>query len=187
MKTIAALILPLVLSINLSAEVTYTTETPKLSEKGRLQITIGRRDDAVVHRILRIDRNNKGIFSEYVEQFYIEGKVVLMLSEINDDYMIDCQNLGSSVVSLYYKKGHDKPEKMLVGKDEGTSEMYIETDDGTHISVLDEGRKAFLKTLAPLKVREKANKPNKALVPTPMSVTPAANAPVAPATGAAHL
>jgi hypothetical protein len=29
--------------------------------------------------------------------------------------------------------------------------------------------------------------PNQTLVPTPMSVTPAANAPVAPATGAAHL
>jgi hypothetical protein len=31
------------------------------------------------------------------------------------------------------------------------------------------------------------NKPNKALVPTPVSVTPAAGAPVAPDTGAAHL
>jgi hypothetical protein len=31
------------------------------------------------------------------------------------------------------------------------------------------------------------SRPNQALVPTPMSVTPAADAPVAPATGAAHL
>jgi hypothetical protein len=35
--------------------------------------------------------------------------------------------------------------------------------------------------------RIKTKEPNQALVPTPMSVTPAAGAPVAPATGAAHL
>lgn len=34
---------------------------------------------------------------------------------------------------------------------------------------------------------EESGRPNQALVPTPMSVTPAAGAPVAPATGAAHL
>ena len=40
---------------------------------------------------------------------------------------------------------------------------------------------------APPSLPDKQPEPNKALVPTPMSVTPAASAPVAPATGAAHL
>ncbi len=45
------------------------------------------------------------------------------------------------------------------------------------------------KRVIAIAVRENKNdkRPNKALVPTPMSVTPAASAPVAPATGAAHL
>ena len=55
----------------------------------------------------------------------------------------------------------------------------------TTIRKSEDAKAAFLRGL--LRARDLENAPNKAPDPTPMSVTPAADAPVAPATGAAQL
>src|ERR1700677_1565219 len=116
------LALVLLLSVNCRADVIYTTEAPRVSAKGRLQTTTGKRGDSVIHKIIRIDRGNVGTFREFIEDFYVDGTVVLSLSELKGNYMVDCHDLGTGVISLYFPAGSHRPEKILAGRDQATSE-----------------------------------------------------------------
>ena len=161
MKNVTGCVLALALSLNLFADVTYTTEALKTSEKGRLLTTTGKRGEVLVHKITRIDRGNKGTFSEYIEEFYVDGVSVLRFSEINGDYMVDCRNLGTGVMSLYYRGENQRPERLLVGRNEASAEVYIRTENGFHVAITDEDRKQFLTKLKPLP--DESNRPNQAL------------------------
>jgi len=169
------------------AEVSYIVAPVKESAKGRLETTTGVRDKTLVYRLTRIDRGNKGSYSEYIEDFFIDGALVLRFSEINGDRMTDCKNLGAGVVSFYYRAQGLRPEKILVGKDQSSAEVYVLDEQGFYRAFTDERRINFLKTLPPMPEVWNEKRPNQALVPTATAVTPAADAPAAPAAAAAHL
>jgi hypothetical protein len=131
------------------ADVTYEKGPIRVSEKGRLQTILGRRGDVTVHKITLIDRGDSGTFSEFVEDFFVDGVNVLRLSKIKGDYMIDCRSLGTGIVSLYYRGERGRPEKVVVGESERTAELFIIADNEIHTAVPDANRVSFLEHVEP--------------------------------------
>jgi len=170
----------------LNAEVGYITEPIRESEKGRLQIITGRRGDSLVYRAVLIDKEKKGRFDSHIEEFYSDGAVVLNISDVGGIPIIRVQSDKPSLTDVYLVYGANrwKPEKVLV-KRGSESDFYQLGGDGLFHSATDKERDELVIKLD--RINGDEIMPNKALVPTVMSVTPAADAPVAPATTAAHL
>jgi len=169
------------------ADVVYDVAPIKVAEAGRLEVTSGLRGKVRIYRLTRIDRGNRGTFSDYIEDFFVDGVIVLRLSQLKGDRMVDCRNLGSGVVTFYYRGKESKPEKILIGKNESSSEIYQLDEHGFYRAVTDEDRTKFLRewTTIPDPIQVKA--PNQHLPdPTSPSVTPPAGAGGAPSVNADH-
>jgi hypothetical protein len=91
--------------------------------------------------------------------------------------MLDCKNLGEGVVSFYYRAQDLRPEKILVGKDQSSAEVYALDEHGFYRAFTDERRKDFLTTLPALPEAWNKKRPNKASEPTATNPPPSATPP----------
>jgi hypothetical protein len=92
------------------------------------------------------------------------------------------------LLSIYWRDD----EQIVLNADDWVVELKVKKDDHENFKALcalkKENREDKSRPISKVQIEvEKIQLPNKALVPTVMSVTPAADAPVAPATTAAHL
>jgi len=188
MKTLATITgISLLLIVQALADVSYTAAPVKETAKGRSQVTLGKRGDTIVYRLSRYDRGKKGSFDQYIEDFYLDGKIVLRFSGGTSDRMVYCKNLDSGKVEMFYSRANIRPDKILIGTSDLKAEIFVLEQDGFYRALTDAKREAFVKSLPVDPMDRNDGEPNKALVPTATSVTPAADAPVAPAAAAAHL
>jgi len=159
------------------AEVVYEIAPIKVTGAGRLEVTSGLRNKVRIYRLTRIDRGNRGTFSDYIEDFFVDGVIVLRLSQLKGDRMVDCRNLGSGVVTFYYRGKESRPDRIVVGKSESSSEIYQPDEHGFYRAVADEDRTKLLGELSTIPDPIQTKAPNQLPDPTPTSVTPAAGQP----------
>ena len=159
-----------------AAEDAWTIRRAQVLDTALLDVTIDR-------AALTIARESADVIQEFTTAEVLAGKLELMrrngVSILNQSPIATRQAGGMECAEVEYSEGKDRVMVTLIRE---SSTTVLTSITSCRVAESEEYLKRVRKFLDSIQKTA-----NQALVPTPASVTPAADAPVAPAAAAAHL